>query len=234
VLLVAFAAGPAGCGGSNGDESGSAVRRPACVEAEQVIQFTAEDGVNLTGAIWGEGDVGIVLAHMGGGDLCQWRLFAPRLADRYAVLAFDFRGYSSRHPQPESDIERDVIAAAAELRRRGVSEVMLIGGSMGGAVVLEAAAQMRPPPAGVVALSAPIGSSGVDASKAVKKLAMPVLFTAARLDRDFESEARFLWRATKSPGKQLAIYPGGLHGVDLVENDQANRRVLAFIEFVTT
>jgi pimeloyl-ACP methyl ester carboxylesterase len=43
--------------------------------------------------------------------------FAPRLADRFAVLAFDFRGYSSRNPQPASHIERDVVAAAAELGR---------------------------------------------------------------------------------------------------------------------
>jgi pimeloyl-ACP methyl ester carboxylesterase len=234
VLLAVFVtcAITVGCGG-DGDGVISAAPTPPCVESEQVVRFTADDGVELTGAIWGEGDVGIVLAHMYGGDLCQWRLFAPRVAARYEVLAFDFRGYSSRHPQPASDIERDVIAAAAELRRRGASKVVLIGGSMGGAVVPEAATQMRPPPAGVVSLSAPIGASGVDASKAVKKLTMPVLFMAARLDRDFESEARTLWRAAKSPDKQLAIYPGALHGVDLVENVRANRRVFAFIDAVT-
>jgi pimeloyl-ACP methyl ester carboxylesterase len=204
------------------------------VESDQVIKFDAEDGVQLTGATWGEGDVGIVLAHMYGGEICQWRRFAPRLADRFAVLAFDFRGYSSRHPQPAGDIERDVVAAAAELRRRGASKVVLIGGSMGAAVVLEAAAQMRPPPAGVVSLSAPIGASGVDASSAAMRLRAPALIMAARLDRNFASEARVIWRAAKSPDKQLAIYSGGLHGVDLVENDQANRRVLAFIESVTT
>jgi pimeloyl-ACP methyl ester carboxylesterase len=203
------------------------------VESEQGIQFGADDGVQLTGALWGEGDVGIVLAHMYNGDLCQWRLFAPRLAERYQVLAFDFRGYSSRHPQPASHIERDVIAAAAELRRRGAPKVVLIGGSMGGAVVMAAAAQMRPRPAGVVSLSAPIGASGVDASVAVKNLMVPLLFMAARLDRDFASEARFLWRAAKSPDKRLAIYPGALHGVDLVENARANRRVFAFINAVT-
>ncbi len=233
MLLVALAASMAGCGGSNSDEEAGAVPTPTCVESEQVVQFTAADGVQLTGALWGEGDVGIVLAHMYNGDLCQWRLFAPRLAERYQVLALDFRGYSSRHPQPASHIERDVTAAAAELRRRGAAKIVLIGGSMGAAVVLEAAAQMRPRPDGVVSLSAPIGASGVDASMAVKKLTMPLLFMAARLDRDFASEARFLWRTAKSPDKRLAIYPGALHGVDLVENAQANRRVFAFIDAVT-
>jgi pimeloyl-ACP methyl ester carboxylesterase len=57
---------------------------------------------------------------------------------------------------------------------------------------------------------------------------------AARLDRNFASDARAIWRAAKPPDKQLAIYSGGLHGVHLVESDQANRRVLAFIESVTT
>jgi pimeloyl-ACP methyl ester carboxylesterase len=233
VLLVALAASIAGCGGSNSDEDASAVPTPTCVESEQVVQFAADDGVQLTGAIWGEGDVGIVLAHMYNGDLCQWRLFAPRLAERYQVLAFDFRGYSSRHRQPASHIERDVTAAAAELRRRGAEKVVLIGGSMGAAVVVAAAAEMRPRPAGVVSLSAPIGASGVDASKAAKKLAMPLLFMAARLDRDFASQARFLWRSATSPDKRVAIYPGALHGVDLVKNARANRRVFAFIDAVT-
>ena len=235
ILLPVLAAASfvSGCGTSDTkQDAGSDAPTPSCVRPEQVVQFTADD-VELTGALWGEGDVGIVLAHMYNGDLCQWRLFAPRLAARYAVLAFDFRGYSSRHPQPASSIERDVAAAAAELRRRGAKKVVLIGGSMGGAVVLEAAAQMRPPPAGVVSLSAPIGASGVDASLAVKTLTMPVLLMAARLDRDFASEARFLWRAAKSPDKRLAIYPGGLHGVDLVENARAEQRVFAFIDAVT-
>jgi pimeloyl-ACP methyl ester carboxylesterase len=234
VLLVALAASMAGCGASKGEQdAGSSAPTPACVESEQVVRFSAADGVQLTGALWGEGDVGIVLAHMYNGDLCQWRLFAPRLAERYQVLAFDFRGYSSRHPQPAGNIERDVVAAATELRRRGASKVVLIGGSMGGAMVLEAATQMTPRPDGVVSLSAPIGASGVDASVAVKRLTMPLLFMATRLDRDFASEARFLWRAANSPDKQLALYPGALHGVNLVENARANRRVFAFIDAVT-
>jgi pimeloyl-ACP methyl ester carboxylesterase len=233
LALLAASTIVAGCGESGGEKSVSGAPPPPCVEPEQVVEFSADDGVQLIGALWGEGDVGIVLAHMYDGDLCQWRLFAPRLADRYQVLAFDFRGYSSRHPQPASHIERDVAAAAAELRRRGAKKVVLIGGSMGGAVVLEAAAQMRAPPAGVVSLSAPIGASGVDASLAVKTLTVPVLFMAARLDRDFAAEARFLWRAAKSPDKRLAIYPGALHGVDLVENAHAEQRVFAFIEAVT-
>jgi pimeloyl-ACP methyl ester carboxylesterase len=234
LALLAASTIVAGCGESGGEQSvSSGAPTPPCVEPEQVVQFSADDGVQLTGALWGEGDVGIVLAHMYNGDICQWRLFAPRLTDRFQVLAFDFRGYSSRHPQPASHIERDVAAAAAELRRRGAKNVVLIGGSMGGAVVLEAAAPMRPPPAGVVSLSAPIGSSGVDASLAVKTLTVPVLFMAARLDRDFAAEARFLWRAAKSPDKRLAIYPGALHGVDLVENAHAEQRVFAFIEAVT-
>ena len=58
---------------------------------------------------------------------------------------------------------------------------------------------------------------------------MPLLFVAADTDRDFAAQARLLWRAATSRRKQLAIYPGSHHGVDLLEMTRVRARVLAFL-----
>jgi pimeloyl-ACP methyl ester carboxylesterase len=58
----------------------------------------------------------------------------------YRALVFDFRGYNR--------LDDDVVAAVAELRRRGVTKVVLVGSSMGGTAVLLAATRIRPAVAG--------------------------------------------------------------------------------------
>jgi dienelactone hydrolase len=114
-------------------------------------------------------------------------------------------------------VDSDAVAAAEELRRRGADRVVLIGSSMGGTAVLSAAAQIRPPIAGVVSLSGPASYQGVDASEAVSRLRVPVLFVAAAGDHPFVDDARTMYRTAPVRDKRLLVVPGGGHGTSLLE-----------------
>ena len=99
----------------------------------------------------------------GGRPLCEWLPTARSYARLgYRVLVFDF------HDQDR--VDDDVVAAVAELRRRGVARVVLVGSSMGGTAVLVAAARIRPAVAGVVSLSELAVLRDLDARTAVAPL----------------------------------------------------------------
>jgi pimeloyl-ACP methyl ester carboxylesterase len=203
--------------------------RPA--ERARTVRFRTADGTRLAGVLLGKGQKGVVLAHQLGGDLCQWLPFARVLGSAgFRALAFDFRGYgSSARVTPNVRLDRDVAGAAAELRRRGVRSVFLMGASMGGTAVLGAAPAIRPRVAGVVDLSGPVSIGGVDALAAVRRLTSPALFVAARFDRSFADSTRLLYRAAASREKRLMITGGTEHGVDLLVIPAVRRRVLMFL-----
>jgi pimeloyl-ACP methyl ester carboxylesterase len=188
-----------------------------CLEADEqakAFRFRAGGG-DTVGLALGSGRDGIVLGHQSGSDLCEWLPQARSFAGQgYRVLLFDF--------PPGSTITRDVVAATAELRRRGASEVVLVGSSMGGAAVLAAAPRISPPVAGVVSLSAPHEYLDADAQAAAGRLRVPVLFVAAEDDRPFADDARAMYRAASVGDKRLLILPSGGHGTSLLEfGDQA-------------
>ncbi len=133
----------------------------------QTVRFRAGDGVELSGRLWREGNVAVVLAHgfsVEGQD--GWVLFARDLARRgYTVLSFNFRGFcDSEGGCSETDMElsarlannwRDAIAAVALAEARGAKQVFMIGASMGGLAVLRAARTPGVDVAGVVSLATP-------------------------------------------------------------------------------
>jgi pimeloyl-ACP methyl ester carboxylesterase len=213
--LLCAAALLTGCGGSGGG-SGAAVPARACLEGgERAFSFPAADGPT-TGVVLGRGRTGVVLGHQAGSDLCEWLPRARALARQgRQVLAFDF---GTAH------IKEGMAAAAAELRRRGVTRLVLVGSSMGGTAAIAAAAQLTPPVAGVVSLSGPEEYDGADAAAAAPKLRVPVLFIAADDDPPFDDAARALYKAVPGHDKRLLVLEGGGHGTSLVEfGDQAPR-----------
>lgn len=168
LVLVALLA--ASCGGE--PPTGQAPTAPPTAQSPQgaseaasfePVRYKADDGTSLIGRVWGNGDVGVVLAHgfsqFTGQD--DWDSFQPVLADQgYTVLTFNFRGFCSSDGCSGEGMElgdnwRDVVAAIAFLRGRGVEEVFLVGASMGGIAVLRAAQQPEVEVAGVVSLSTP-------------------------------------------------------------------------------
>jgi len=218
---------PAGCGGGEGSGgAGSGASTPtttaattakSCLEGgEQAVSFPVV-GPSATGVVLGQGRTGVVLGHQAGSDLCEWLPQARRLAKQgHQVLAFDFGSHAN--------IGGDMVAAAAQLRRRGADRLVLVGSSMGGTAAIEAAAEITPPVAGVVSLSGPEEYQGADAATAAPKLRVPVLFIAAADDPPFADAARALYKTVPGRDKKLVVLEGGGHGTSLVEfGDQAAR-----------
>jgi pimeloyl-ACP methyl ester carboxylesterase len=174
-----------------------------------------------------------VLGHQLNSDLCEWLPQARAFVKGgYRVLAFDFAGFgdSQRGPGPDARVDTDVVAAAEQLRRRGVDGIVLVGSSMGGAAVLSAATLIRPPVAGVVSLSGPSSFGGVDAAAAMRRLRVPVLLVVGADDQPFLEQARELHGAARVRDKQLLIVPGGGHGTSMLEFGEDAPRVLAAVQ----
>jgi pimeloyl-ACP methyl ester carboxylesterase len=195
------------------------------------VTFQAAGGAKLKGAVLGRGSTGVVLAHTTSADRCQWLPFARELAKQgYRALVFDMRGYGASTGLTNTDPHLDVIAAAAELRRRGAKKIVLAGASMGGTGVVAAAPVIRPAISGVVELSAPTSFSGANALAAVKKLKRPALFVAGRDDGDFPAATRALYKAAATKDKKLHIAPSSWHGVDLLAIPSVKKLVLGFLQ----
>ena len=206
-----------------------------CVPASDMareVGFRSTKGEQVVGAVLGDGDVGVILAHMVDSDLCEWLPYAERLrALGRRVLIFDFG----------LDLVGDVAGAADELRLEGATKIVLVGGSMGGTASLVAASLITPAVDGVASLSGPAAFKGMDAAAASKQLTVPVLYMAAESDQsrpfDFPRDARAMFAACPSRHKQLLIVQGTDHGSDLLSGPaaaQARAVLESFIADVTT
>lgn len=93
----------------------------------------------------------VVLVHGLGGSHLNWCLLAPRLVDRFRVLAVDLAGFGLTHPEGRAT----TVPANARLLERFLAEVVgepvvLVGNSMGGMISILQAARR---PASVTALA---------------------------------------------------------------------------------
>jgi pimeloyl-ACP methyl ester carboxylesterase len=204
-------------------------------EKKRVVGLRASDGTRLAAVVLGRGSTGVVLVHGSRSDFCEWMWHARTLAGSHRVAAIDLRGSGSSYPAPrEGDVaryERDVLAAVAELRRRGSSRIFTMGSSLGAGVVLVAAPLLqRRGLAGVVSLSAPASTAPqYDTIGAVRRAHVPVLFLAARRDRSFAADARVLYRAARSRHKRLRVIAGAAHGAGLLAERVAAGAVARFL-----
>lgn len=188
------------------------------------IRFTAADGIELRGRLFGAGRTGIVLAHMYPRNQNSWSQTAKTLSDRgYTVLTFDFRGYGLSGGTKEiAKIDKDMLAAYDWLRQR-TGKVFLVGASMGGTASLKVASLK--PVAGVATLSAPPEFLGLTAGdlRAVKG---PKLFMAAAGDGPAPGYARQFYGRVSEP-REIQIVPGSEHGTDLLrDNNTETLRLL--------
>jgi alpha-beta hydrolase superfamily lysophospholipase len=199
----------------------------------EAIRFTTDDGVRLTGELRGDGQVGVVLAHMFPADRTSWSSFATFLADDgFRTLAFDFRGYGGSDGEKDiSEIWRDVVAAVRALRERGAVRVVVVGASMGGTAALLAANQE--PVDGVVTLSAPSTFMGLTAPpETLAGVTAAKLFVAADGDGTAAQTAQGFFEQSPPP-KRVEIVTGTEHGTDLLEgrqSEQVRRLIAGFLE----
>ena len=208
----------------------AAIAKPClrAAESTHMFRFKTSEGATLVGVVLGTGRTGLVLGHQLRSDLCEWLPQARAFARRgYRVLVFDFAGFGDSQPGPDGRVDTDVVAAAAQLRRRGADRIVLVGSSMGGTAVLSAATRIRPPVAGVVSLSGPSGFGGVDAEAAMARLRVPVLFIVGADDQPYREQARLMYRAARARDKRLLVVPGRGHGTGMVEFGEDAPRVLA-------
>jgi pimeloyl-ACP methyl ester carboxylesterase len=166
------------------------------------VAFKADDGTQLLGRVWGEGEVGVVIAHgfseATGQD--DWLPFPGVVAAHgYHVLTFNFRGFCSSDGCSGERMELgnnwlDVVAATGFLEARGAKRIFLIGGSMGGIAVFRAAETAPEGVEGIVSISTPQFPSEYYSGEPpendvtedrLRALPMPKLFIAGENDAQY-------------------------------------------------
>jgi uncharacterized protein len=239
LIAVALLSASLGCGGTatqtgpstltvTSDDQGSA--------AYQVVSFTTEDGLALSGRLYGAGGSAVLLCHMYPADQTSWSPEAGKLAEQgYLVLTFDFRGYGKSQGSKQIQyLDRDVTAAVQYLRSAGAQEVALVGASMGGTACLKAAAQLQTLSsirvACVATYSAPVEFKGLSAQEAIPAVVLPMMFVAAEGDVGAQG-ARELQTLANNSGN-LQILPGSDHGTDLFTGSQAASAGQLLLDFL--
>jgi pimeloyl-ACP methyl ester carboxylesterase len=234
IVVIAFTAlALAGCGGAGSGTAGptqttttattsgtTGKTLDSCAHEDATTRIVHFGGADLDGVVIGNGETGVVLAHQLHSNLCSWLPFAKRLAAAgMRVLAFDFPS--------TSNLDRYVVAAVAELRRQGAHSIALAGASMGGTAVLVAASHGSSI-SRVASLSGPRIFEDLDAGRAVPRVRVPTLFVAGTEDSPYVDDARAMYRAATGD-KRLLIVPGSDHGTDLVDDEQVDDQLLAFL-----
>jgi len=225
-LALAVATAAVGCAPSLQEEQN------ADIAASMAVSFRSPDGVKLAGRVFGDGQVGVILAHMFPADQTSWWAFARLLAPKgFTVLTFDFRGYCPGGVSGCSEGQRDVAAmwqdvlgAVDFMMARGLVRVMLVGASMGGTASLIAAAQTDVPVVAIVALSAPQSFEGLTADRIVLgNVTAAKLFVAGNSDpTGAATAAQAMYEESPSP-KQVEIVTSSDHGTDLLTGNQSGR-----------
>lgn len=192
-----------------------------------------QDPITLDARVFGNGETGVILAHMRPADQSSWFPFAAELAATgdFTVMTFDFRGYGASTGEKQFDrIDTDLTAAYEYMRDTlKVERIFLVGASMGGTASLVVGA--RALIAGVVSISSPGQFPPLDAVETVDEITAPKLFITSEDDVPaFRSQETF-WALASEP-KTQHIYDGEAHGTALFDGPHAadlRARLLAFL-----
>ena len=181
----------AGCG----DHSGAAYERH---------HFHASDGVPLDGRLFGKGDEGVVLVHMGrpGDTQADWAGLARVLAGKgYLVLTYNRRGICPRRGAGCSkgfdsyeESWRDVVGAVRFLRERGARKTVVVGASIGAMSSLYAASEGKIRPAALIEFAGINNASGYSFDRPqIHRISGLKVFLSARQDVYGGGEAAREW-----------------------------------------
>ena len=197
----------------------------------RLVHFLTVDHVKLAGLLYGHGKTMVICSHELHSTKDIWSLtgIAQRLAlHGYMVLAYDFRGNGdSSGPYDLTKMDVDLHAAIAFARQQAATKIVLLGSSMGGTTTLKVAASEQV--AAVITLSAPeTFITNVDAE--VKAISAPKLFINSQKD-DYAEDTMRMYTLARSP-KEIHMYPGGAHGIELFygdDGDDLTQRILTFV-----
>jgi pimeloyl-ACP methyl ester carboxylesterase len=161
----------------------------------------------------------------------DWAGLARRLAGNgYAVLTYNRRGVcpggaaGCSGGSDEYYLDwKDVVGAAAFLRREGAGRIVLAGASIGAMASLYAAARVQP--AALVEFAGINHASGYDFTRSqIARIGGAKLFLSARDDIYGGGEAAREWYRWASLPKQLELVPGSDHGTDLLSAGNPQRK----------
>lgn len=207
-----------------------------CVPAdlrEDAISFKAEDGVGLTGLVFGSGSSGVLLAHSQTEEICDWLPLARQLADDgHQVLVYEMRSLLLRENRHRYDL--DVLAAANELDDRGASSIVA-GGAGTGATAIATVAAKIPGLKGMFLLTPfqafHTSSVDLDAVEGIATVQVPSFVAAAQDDQigdtPLADESRQVAGAAKNA--RLEIVPGTAHFAKLTDDAAVRDKVRAFV-----
>ena len=204
--------------------------------ATDVVLFRTEDGVELSGRLFGppDAEAGIILAHGATVSQSSWFAFAEELGRRgYLVLTFDFRGYcpggdaGCSHGSKDTNARpTDVHAAIQKLRSFGIERLGLMGSSLGGWAVLTVAADEGDRLDLVVALSA-VSATDDD----LQRISAPKLFMAGTGDDGIAGLAQQYFDASSQP-KRLVLLDTGDHGAEMLKGSRREEARAAVFDWL--
>jgi alpha-beta hydrolase superfamily lysophospholipase len=220
------------CGSSSTGEA----QRASSTRGEKVA-FQASDGVELVGRIFGEGDVGVVLAHMGRWEDTQadWYRLSQALAKRgYIALTYNRRGVCTARGRDCSGGSddygsswMDVVGASEFLRERGARDIVLVGASIGAMASLHALVTGNAEAAALVEIGGVNYASGYAFSRdQLEALDVDKLFVSSAHDEYGAADAAREWHRWAREPKQLEILPGAAHGTDMLIEGRPTARPL--------
>lgn len=177
----------------------------------ELVEFTTEDGINLSGFLFGTGETAVVLGHMRGSNKEAWTDVSVSIANNgMRAFAFDFRGYAGQKGKRDTHLVEDFTAAINAVRDKGAMKIIVGGASMGAAAAVAVAATQKVD--GLIAVSPPAEFDTIEASKLARDIKVPAVFLAAVEDQPYAGDASAL---AKAAGGRYVEYGGRAHGTDL-------------------
>jgi pimeloyl-ACP methyl ester carboxylesterase len=202
----------------------------------ELVKFTTQDNIELAGTLFGEGELVVILAHMGmpGTDQRSWQPFARLLAERgYTALTFDFRGRGeSAGKLEQSLLPYDMQAAIQLLTDRGYQRIVCIGASMGGTTCMRAALEHDLAGLGVIAGVLDLGKPNQISISEIQDLKLPKLLVYGAYEmpmvmKDMES----LIELAPEP-RLVQVYPTPEHGTALFDTQYGGQLTELLIRFL--
>jgi alpha-beta hydrolase superfamily lysophospholipase len=204
--------------------------------AQEPVRFTAQDGWNIYGDLYGKGPRAVLLVHGGRFNKASWARQAVAIArEGFTVLAIDLRGVGMSKEGPagrRNDIAMplDLLAAIRFLQGNGAKSVSIVGASMGGNLAEEAFRVSKPGEIDRIVFLAH-GAFGPPQALKVKKL-----FVVAKDDMgpgNVPRLKRIQIQYDQSPDpKELLVLDGDAHAQFLFETNQADRLLQAILKFL--
>jgi polyhydroxybutyrate depolymerase len=206
------------------------------------VSFKTEDEVKLSGTLFGEGQIGVILTHMGtiGSSQTSWYDFAERIGVKdFTALPFDFRGVGESQGQVDRALHiYDVRAAIMYLQKKGFEQIICMGASQGGTACLKAATEGEL--AGVVVIASPFGTGSPTSvePEELATLTIPKLFICAEKDRnealvDYTKE---MYDASPEPKEIVILEGASAHGTELFRStigEEFTKLLITFLEQFT-